>query len=106
MPTTTLFVTLIDRETLVNAMEKANPDVEIHEREPEGFSPQVQVAACYLEIDGKLLVLQSAAGALESGRWGVPAGKLEKNETPESAARRELFEETGIEALSDDLKAL
>jgi 8-oxo-dGTP pyrophosphatase MutT (NUDIX family) len=26
----------------------------------------------------------------------VPAGKLEKNETPENAAKRELLEETGI----------
>ncbi len=71
-------------------------DIEIHEKKPEGFSPQVQVAACYLEIDSKLLLLQRASNKLEPGRWGVPGGKLEKKETPEQAAVRELSEETGI----------
>jgi 8-oxo-dGTP diphosphatase len=70
--------------------------IEIHEKEPAGFSPQVQVAACYLEVDNKLLLLQRADSKSEPGRWGVPAGKLEKGETPEQAAIRELSEETGI----------
>lgn len=69
---------------------------EVYKIAPEDFTPQVQVAACYLEIDNKLLLLQRAPGKLEPGKWGVPAGKLEKNESPENAAKRELFEETGI----------
>ncbi|MEN9344196.1 MAG: hypothetical protein RLZZ453_983 [Chlamydiota bacterium] len=71
-------------------------DIEIHEKKPEDFSPQVHVAACYLEIDRKLLLLQRASNKSEPGRWGVPGGKLEKEETPEQAAVRELSEETGI----------
>lgn len=31
------------------------------------------------------------------GYWAMPGGKIEKNESPEEAARRELLEETGIE---------
>ena len=77
-------------------MKKTVSKLEVHEREPEGFTPQVQVAACYLEIDNKLLLLQRAFGKLEPEKWTVPAGKLEGNETPENAAKRELFEETGI----------
>ncbi len=77
-------------------MKKTVLDIEIHEKEPEGFSPQVEVSACYLEIDSKLLLLQRASNKLEPGRWGVPGGKLEKGETPEQAAVRELSEETGI----------
>ena len=77
-------------------MEKALLNTEVHEKEPDGFNPQVQVAACYIEIDNKLLLLQSTPEKSEPEVWGVPAGKLEKNENPESAARRELFEETGI----------
>ena len=71
-------------------------DIEIFEKEPEMFSPQVQVAACYLELDNKLLLLQRALDNSEPGKWGVPAEKMEENETPENAAKRELFEETGI----------
>lgn len=74
----------------------SNLTLEVHQTLPEGFVPQVQVAACYLEINQQLLLLQRAQGKLEGGKWSVPAGKLEENETPENAAKRELFEETGI----------
>lgn len=77
-------------------MKKFVSKLEVHQTLPEGFAPQVQVAACYLEINNQLLLLQNAQGKLEGGKWGVPAGKLEDNESPEKAAKRELFEETGI----------
>lgn len=77
-------------------MKKLILDIEIHEKKPEGFSAQVEVAACYLEAHGKFLLLKCAEGKLEGGKWGGPAGKLEKEETPLQAATRELFEETGI----------
>lgn len=77
-------------------MKKSASKLEVHEKEPEGFTPQAQVAACYLEVDNKLLLLQNACWKLEPGKWGVPAGKLENGETPENAAIRELFEETAI----------
>lgn len=82
-------------------MKKSASGLEVHEIAPEGFTPQVQVAACYLEIDNKLLLLQRAHGNLEPGKWGVPAGKLENDETPENAAKRELLEETGISFEND-----
>ena len=77
-------------------MNKSVSRIELHEKEPKGFTPKVQVAACYLEIDNKILLLLRTFGKVEGGKWGVPAGKLGKNETPENAAKRELFEETGI----------
>ncbi|HEX7008988.1 MAG TPA: NUDIX domain-containing protein [Phycisphaeraceae bacterium] len=33
----------------------------------------------------------------QRGHWGFPKGHLEKGETPQAAARRELMEETGID---------
>ncbi|MBX9744230.1 MAG: NUDIX hydrolase [Chlamydiales bacterium] len=73
-----------------------NVNIEVHEIEPQGFTPHVHVSACFLEIDRKILLLQRAHGKLEPGTWGLPAGKQEKNESYEATARRELFEETGI----------
>lgn len=70
--------------------------MEIYKTPPQGFTAQVEIAACYLEIDNKLLLLQRAHGKFEPGKWGVPAGKLERHETAQEAAKRELFEETGI----------
>lgn len=70
--------------------------VEVYETKPENFNSQTEVAACYLECDGKLLLLLNAFGDSEAGSWGVPAGKLESNEVPLQGAIRELFEETSI----------
>ena len=69
---------------------------EVFEARPEGFQGAVEAAAAYLEIGGKLLILQNADFKEEAGRWGVPAGKVEPGEAPEETVRRELFEETGI----------
>ena len=63
---------------------------------PKGFFPYVEVSACYVEIEGSLLLLQCSQEKEEHGAWGVPAGKIEKGETPHAAACRELWEETGI----------
>lgn len=69
---------------------------EIYDVAPKDFSPTVEVSACYIEIDSKLLLLQRGNVQFEPGLWGVPAGKVEKGESPDAAALRELFEETGI----------
>jgi mutator protein MutT len=47
---------------------------------------------------GKFLVIKRASGdGFEAGKWGFAGGKIEDGETPEQAAARETFEETGIE---------
>lgn len=72
------------------------PSIEIFDKQPEGFIPRVEIAGCYIEVEGKLLLLKYAESSHQAGKWGVPAGKLEAGESPIGAARRELFEETGI----------
>lgn len=86
--------------------ELKSKTVEVYEIKPEDFKATVQIAACYLEVDGHLLLLEYAASKPEVGTWGVPAGKLEANELPDEAAKRELFEETGIEIQNSCLQSV
>jgi 8-oxo-dGTP diphosphatase len=56
------------------------------------------VAACALiDTDGRVLMAQRPSGKDHAGRWEFPGGKVEADETPEQAIRRELFEELNIE---------
>jgi 8-oxo-dGTP diphosphatase len=56
--------------------------------------PRVGIGAVVLRPDGVLLVRRGRPPAL--GQWSIPGGAQELGETVEAAARRELFEETGL----------
>lgn len=47
---------------------------------------------------GNVVLLRNHRHAVGETLWEIPAGALEPNEPPETAARRELAEETGYEA--------
>jgi 8-oxo-dGTP pyrophosphatase MutT (NUDIX family) len=49
---------------------------------------------------GEVLLVRNWIG---SRQWELPGGAIEKGETAQEAARRELFEETGVEIDVDDL---
>src|SRR5512137_384211 len=57
-------------------------------------APLLMVGAAVLIVDeqGRLLLLKRS----DSGCWGPPGGAVEPGEEVESAARREVFEETGV----------
>lgn len=48
----------------------------------------------FISPDKEVLLLKRAGGD-HSGEWGFPAGKVEKGETPQQAAKRETEEEAG-----------
>lgn len=53
-------------------------------------------AGVVVERDGKVLLVKRNVPP-EKGKWGLPAGFMEWDESPEEAARRECLEETGLE---------
>ena len=55
-------------------------------------------AAVIALVDGKLLVVEQYRKPLERFQIEIPAGKLDPNEDPMTAAARELEEETGYRA--------
>lgn len=78
-----------------------NEGAHVYQQKPKDFNPKVQVAAVYVNVDGKLLILELSPNKQEKGAWGVPAGKSEMGEMLVQTAKRELFEETGIDIESE-----
>lgn len=64
---------------------------------PDDFSPKVEVVGCFIEYEDKILLLHRQDHKSQGNRWGIPAGKVEKNESVIGTAIRETLEETGFD---------
>ena len=62
-----------------------------------------QVAAAVIEYRGRYLITCRESGVHLAGCWEFPGGKREADETFEACARREVFEEVGIEITAPKL---
>ena len=71
---------------------------------PSDFNPDLEVAGCIIEYDGKILMLQNRDDKLEWWYWGSAAGKLERWETHYDAMIREVQEETWINLKKENPK--
>ncbi|MBT3397711.1 NUDIX domain-containing protein [archaeon] len=68
----------------------------IYEEEPENFEPTFEVVGCFVEVDGKILLLHRQDHKPQGGTWGCPAGKVDEGENIGEAIVREVMEETGL----------
>ncbi len=71
---------------------------------PTDFNKEIDVVGCYMQYDGKFVLLQRQAHKTHGGTFGLPAGKVELGETPSAAMVREMQEETGVQVLEKDLE--
>jgi len=62
------------------------------------------VAAIIIDDKGKILLSLRQKGKMFADLWEFPGGKVEKNETEETALCRELKEELAIDVAKEDLQ--
>ncbi len=66
----------------------------------------MRTVGCFLEYDGRFLILLRHSHKPNGDTWGLPAGKVDPGETDREAMLRELKEETGYKAMDKDLEHL
>lgn len=63
---------------------------------------QVGVKALVTDKSGRVLLLKATKG-FHDAHWDLPGGRIEDNQTPEDALRREIEEEIGVQDVSNIL---
>ena len=58
------------------------------------FRPKIRGVKCVIQYQNKLLFVRHSYG---TGRWTFPGGKIKSDESAETAVKREVQEELGIE---------
>ena len=69
----------------------------VYLEKPHDFVVQREAAGCYFWCQNRLLMLKRHESKPQGGTWGVPAGKLEPDETARDALVREMKEELGLD---------
>ena len=80
---------------------------EVKSHKSFGFK-HAAVAITIVEADNKkdaafILTLRSSRLKNHSGQWALPGGQIDKGETPEQTALRELSEEVGVSLNKENL---
>lgn len=69
---------------------------------PLNFAPEMEVVACFLRYEDKILFLKRHVSKSEGNTWCVPGGKREKGEGLAQAMSRELYEETQLKLTKEN----
>ncbi|MFZ0699963.1 MAG: A/G-specific adenine glycosylase [Thermoplasmata archaeon] len=68
-------------------------------RSPRRRKPHFRAAVLVVQAADRFLIQRRGPNGLLAGLYEFPGGKIERGESPEAAARRELEEETGLRTL-------
>ena len=71
----------------------------LYSEEPEKFVSKFSIGSCFIEYDGKILLLFRKDDKFEGNTWAIPAGKISDDESIQEGLIREIKEETSIELI-------
>jgi 8-oxo-dGTP pyrophosphatase MutT (NUDIX family) len=76
----------------------------LYTEKPEIFSDPTEIVGCFVECQGKILMLHRQGHKEHGGDYGPPGGKLDKSDKDlASGIAREIFEETGLQCSSEKI---
>lgn len=75
----------------------------IYVEKPQFFNSQMRVAALYVFSSDRILLLKRLSSKPQGDRFGLPAGKVDTEESILDALVREVAEETGLSVKHDAL---
>lgn len=76
----------------------------IYNKKPKDFIPDIEVVGCLFLYKDKILLLNRHNNKSEGGKWGIPAGKKDREDRDIiDAVLREIKEETGLILKKKDL---
>ena len=64
----------------------------------------MRVVGCFLEFEGRFIILLRHSHKPDGNTWGLPSGKVEAGENDKAAIVRELEEETGYKAAASEMR--
>jgi 8-oxo-dGTP diphosphatase len=70
------------------------------------FKPRIEIAAVFIEHQDLILLMHRQDRKSQGNKWGIPGGKVDKNETTRQAAIREIREETGFDISNQSIEDL
>lgn len=68
----------------------------IFKKKPAGFNKRFDIVGCFVEHNGKFLLLRRNSHKSSGNKWGLPAGKMDAGESIVQAVLREMKEETDL----------
>ncbi|NQV13567.1 MAG: NUDIX domain-containing protein [Parcubacteria group bacterium] len=71
-----------------------------------GVKRIIRTAVCFIEYDGKFLILHRHPEKPEGDTWGLVGGKVDRGESDKVAVVREIEEEVGLKVAPDKLEFL
>jgi 8-oxo-dGTP diphosphatase len=68
----------------------------VFKHKPSDFKKRFDIVGCFIQYEGKFVLLRRHGNKTHGGKWGLPAGKVETTESLNQAVIREIKEETGL----------